>query len=652
VVRSPRLQKGIRDMAGEGAAERRTLGLRALSMLRELEAEVDPNALRAMDAAFDATVARMYSAFEVDHEGIERLREASKNGSLVLLPSHKSHVDYIILSRLFMQSNMPVPMVAAGDNLGFFPLGPILRRGGAFFIRRSFRGDRLYAAVVDAYMRRLIIDGWHLEFFLEGARSRTGKLLPPKLGLLSIVVDAVLGAAEDGTRMRERRRGDSAPPVPQRQVYFCPISIGYERVVEEKEYVRELTGGEKRKEDVRGLVAAAETALGRYGRLNVQFGELLTLDGVMAELGQSVPDSGAGEPRRPLTPAKRRALVARLAYRVMNEINRVTAITPSALVSAALLTHGRRGISHVDLVASCERLARILRGYEARFAPSVLVPMDAWSSADVSAPVLRHGAIREACELLHRAGHLEMHQPGVPIGERNTEPRPGPEAVYVVPDVERLSLDIAKNLIVHFFVTRAVLATPLFALGVGEGLPRSVLAERVQALSRLFKYEFQFRADATFETIFAETLAAMRADGEIEVDLDDPGSIVRLAAAAEGSDGRERALLHVRMIRGFVEGYRVAARGVSALLKGPLAPKDLAKRAMATGERMFLAGEIACREAVTRPILENAFLAFVDQGYLGRNDGKYVLPESYASSDAVRVIEGRIATYLPRADTA
>lgn len=650
VVRSPRLQKVIRDMAGEGEAERRVLQWRALSMLSELEAEVNPSALRALEAAFDATIARMYSDFEIDKGGLERLRAASKDGSLVLLPSHKSHVDYIILSRLFIHANMPVPLVAAGDNLSFFPLGPILRRGGAFFIRRSFRGDRLYAAVVDAYMRRLMIDGWPLEFFLEGARSRTGKLLPPKLGLLSIVVDAVLGASE----------GEG----PARKVYFCPISIGYERVVEEREYVRELTGGEKKKEDVRGLVAAAQTALGRYGRLNVQFGELLTIDSVMAELGES---SGK------MTPARRRALVTRLAYRVMNEINRVTAITPSALVAAALLTHGRRGISHPDLVMACERLARILHGYDARFAPSLLLPAEAQSQAEVGAPALRNGAIREACELFHRAGHVETHQPGVPVGERRERPRPGPEAVYVVPDVARLSLDISKNLMVHFFVTRAMIATPLFARSpnvelaerevmaaappaggadatpASEGLPRAQLAERVQALSRLFKYEFQFRADATFETIFSETLEAMRADGEIEIaapspERGDPGDVVRLATSGEG---RERAILHVRMIESFVEGYRIAARACAALLKGPLAPKDLAKRAMTTGERMFLAGEIARREAITRPVMDNAFLAFVDQGYLRRVEGKYVLPESYASADAVRVIESRIASYLP-----
>jgi glycerol-3-phosphate O-acyltransferase len=629
VLRSPRLQKVIRDMAGEGSAEQRVLGYRALSMLRELEAEVDPNAVRALDALIDQTVARMYTGFEIDEPGLDRVRQAAKDGTLVLLPSHKSHVDYIILSRVFHRANMPIPLVAAGDNLAFFPLGPVLRRAGAFFIRRSFKGDRLYGAVVDAYMRRLLKDGWPLEFFLEGGRSRTGKLLPPKLGLLSIVVDAVLGAEAQGP-------GESAG----RTVWFVPISIGYERLVEEKSYVHELSGGEKKKEDVGGLFRAAESALGRYGRLNVQFGELLTLDGVLRELGES---------KRPLTPARRRALVTRLAYRAMNEINRVTAVTPSALVASALLTHAKRGLPHAELVEACERLARILHGEGARFTPTLVAPTSDASdgpSEPSSRIVLRSGAIREACELLLRAGHVEVHRPGAPVsdGRRDKDKgaRPGPDAIYVVPDADRLSLDIAKNLVVHFFVSRAMIAIPLAASArAGDAaMASALLADRVQALSRLFKYELQFRADATFETIFAETLGVMEADGEVVLDAE---GNVSLPGPGEG---RERANIHARMLRNFVEGYRVAARGLAALLKGALAPKDLAKRAMTAGERMFLAGELECREAVSRPVIENAFLAFVDQGYLGRAEGKYVLPESYATPDAVKTIEARIASYL------
>ncbi|HEY8074925.1 MAG TPA: hypothetical protein VIF62_12465, partial [Labilithrix sp.] len=436
-----------------------------------------------------------------------------------------------------------------------------------------------------------------------------GKLLPPKLGLLSIVVDAVLGAEGDAGR----------------KVFFVPISIGYERLVEERSYVHELSGGEKTKEDVSGLLRAAESALGRYGRLNVQFGELLTLDGVLQEIGS---DSNTLER---LTPAKRRALVTRLAYRVMNEINRVTAVTPSALVAAALLTHGKRGLPHTELVARCERIAAVLHGKGARFAPSLIASSDPFA--------LRHEAIREALELLFRAGHVEAHRPGVPAQGKKRGGQPGHDAVYVVPDLERISLDIAKNLVVHFFVTRAMIATPLAATGETPIDP-ALLAERALALSRLFKYEFMFRADAPFDAIFAETLDAMERDGQV---VRDGAGNVRLAPEGEP---RERALLHVAMVRSFVEGYRATARALAALLRGPLAPKDLVKRALTTGERMFLAGEIASREAVSRPVIENALLAFADQGYVDRDDGKYVLPESYASPDAVRTIEARIASYL------
>jgi glycerol-3-phosphate O-acyltransferase len=105
--------------------------------------------------------------------------------------------------------------------------------------------------------------------------------------------------------------------------------------------------------------------------------------------------------------------------------------------------------------------------------------------------------------------------------------------------------------------------------------------------------------------------------------------------------------MHARMVHSFVEGYRVGARSLASLLKGALAAKDLAKRAITAGERMFLAGELQNREAISRPVIDNAFLAFADQGYLGREDGKLVLPESYASADAVRTIEARVASYLP-----
>ncbi|MGO8998148.1 MAG: 1-acyl-sn-glycerol-3-phosphate acyltransferase [Polyangiaceae bacterium] len=604
VIRSPKLQKIIADMAGQGDAERQVITTRALSMLREMEAAPDMGAVTAIKPAFQTAMARMYSAMEVDEPGLARVGTAMKDGSIVLLPSHKSHLDYMLLTHVFLTHHLQLPLIAAGDNLNFFPLGAVFRRAGAFFIRRSFGTDRLYGAVVDAYVRRLIKDGWTLEFFLEGGRSRTGKLLSPKVGLLSLVVDAALGV--------------------ERPVYFVPISIGYERVVEEKAFVSELTGGEKRPEDMRGLLASANAIAQRYGRLNIQFGEILTLPSVLGEIDPQAKLGGDAK----LTPAKRRALVTRLAYRAMNEINRVTAVTPGALVATALLTHGKRGIAHADLEQSCVRIASILHGFGARFAPSLAHPQ--------SPGGIRLEAVREACDLFVRAGNMEVR---APAGVKGTKPRAGRDAIYVVPDEARLSLDLSKNIVVHFFLSRAMIATALLAppRTPTEAEP---LRERVRALSRLFKYEFQFRADAPFEQIFEETIAAMVASGE----LSRKGGVIDISG---GDDARANVVFYAQVVRNFVEGYRIAARGLAALLKGPLPPKDLVRRALATGERMFLAGEIERREAVSRPLFENAHGAFVDQGYLTRDDGKLRLADSFDSQAAVRTIEARIAGFLP-----
>jgi glycerol-3-phosphate O-acyltransferase len=594
IVRSPKLQKVITDMAGEGAREREVITARARAMIREMEAALDMNAIAALDPVFERGTSRMFSAIEVDEPGAHRLREHAKEGTLVFLPSHKSHMDYLALAWVLYRLKLPLPLIAAGDNLNFFPVGPIFRRAGAFFIRRTFTGDRLYAAVVDAYVRRLIKEGSALEFFLEGGRSRTGKLLSPKLGLLSIVVDAALG-------------------VPTHTTWFCPVSIGYERFIEEKAFVAEVSGGEKSKEDVRGLVKAIDVLVGRYGRLSVQFGKAMNLGEILSE----IQPNATPEDLTAMTPARRRAVVTRLAWRVMHEINAVTAVTPGSLVSMALLAHDRRGISQEDLFSSCERLARSLRRAHARFSPSL------------GQPGHEASALREALDMFERAGHIESR-------------RVGGDVVYVVPPEARMSLDLAKNVILHFFVARGLIATALLA-PPGPPLSAESMGERVLALSRLFKYEFTFRADAKFETIFDEEIAAMEGDGELARIVVKPSEGAS-ALVPNGDDGRAQIDLYARVIDNFLDGYSVAARGLGALLKGPLVVKEVVKRAIPTGERMFLAGEIARREAVNGPLLENAYASFIDQGYVARaSGGKIALTESYATPSAVGTIEARIA---------
>jgi glycerol-3-phosphate O-acyltransferase len=579
-------------------------------MLREMQTIPDADAQRNMVALADRILNHVYSGIDVDEEGLDRIRSYNKEGSVVLLPSHKSHVDYIVLSYLLRTNGIQIPVIAAGDNLSFFPLGPVLRRGGAFYIRRSFRGDRLYTALVDAYMRRLLRDGWMIEFFLEGGRSRTGKLLPPMLGLLNMIVSSALG-------------------LPRRKVFFVPIAIGYERLMEESSFARELSGQKKTKEDASALLKLGGVLADRWGRVNLQFGEAIELGALRDELGI--------DPAK-ITPARRRNIVKNLAHRVMSEINRVTAVTPGHVVAAVLLSRTRGGVAYRELVDQCRRLTEMLLEQGARATPSLVDPQGR----------MREWGIRQALELYVRGGLLEQHVPGDTLtaeAKRRARLYTGTDVIFTAPAETRIRLDIAKNHIIHRLVDRALVALSLLLDGGEPSAETGVLRDRVQSLSRLFKYEFMFRADASFDAIFDEVLGEMIARGELARDAE----VIRAGEGHGGLDGPQWVRFYATLVHNFVESYRIAARSLEALLKVPADAKELAKGALRIGERMFLQGEIERSEAVSQPVIVNAYAAFVDAGYLIRREGKLHVSETFASTEAVASIENRIAAFLPTA---
>jgi len=600
IIRSPKMRAVIDDLADE-RTDKYMLRERAREMLRELQATPDRTTIKALEVIFDRVFTRIYAGIEFEKSDIERLRNAAKNGVLVLLPSHKSHIDYLILSYIFNQHNLPLPVIAAGDNLNFFPMGGIFRRGGAFFIRRSFRGDRLYAAVVDAYVRRLLRSGYPIELFLEGGRSRTGKLLAPKFGLLNMVADAALA-------------------IPDRECFFVPISIGYERVIEAQGYERELRGAEKTKEDAAGLLKSSELLRHRYGTINMQVGTILTFGEIRKEIELA--------PTAVLSPAKRRSLVTRLGNRVMDEINRVTAVTPGALTALTLLCHEQRGIGHHELVAYCARLLSVVEGMGARTSQTLRSPSGK----------LRPEAVREACQMFVDAEIVEVQYLEDPTASSK---KAGEGATYSVLRNKRLALDTSKNIIVHFFVERALVAMALLtAPGVAT---YTWVRERVQALSKLFKFEFRFRADAPFEAIFDNTVQAMVQAGELaqqhDTLSDGPGHV--------GWTGREWLRTYASILQNFIEGYYVAARALELLEKSPVAEKELTKKALAFGHRLFLEGAIERPEAVSKPILQNAFQAFIDHGYLTVRDTKLDLTDGLAAHAAYSSIADGIRAMIP-----
>ncbi len=595
ILRSPRLHTIMTDMAGDDESALRERFESAGEMLKELQAVPNADIVKAVGVGLRWAFNRIYRGIEFEPSDVDRLRRASRDGAVILLPSHKSHIDYLVMSYFFYERNLMVPLIAAGDNLNFQPVGPIFRRCGAFFIRRSFKGDRLYAAVVDAYIRRLIRDGFPIEVFMEGGRSRTGKLLEPKLGLLNMIVDAALA-------------------VPSQKVHFVPVSIGYERVVEADSYQRELVGGEKKKEEASDLLSASEVLRHRYGRINLQFGTIMTLQDIAEEL--SIP---ADSMQRP---AKRRAVVTRLANRVMDEINRVTAVTPGALAALSLLACPSPRISEQQVLQTAETLLRFLVRLGARISSTMLN----------SKKTLRAQSIREALQMFVDAQLLEREK-----DESGLD-------CYTLVENKRLQLDTSKNIIVHFFVERGLIACSLDRDGEGKTVATEIelVDQRVRFLSKLFKHEFRFRADAAFDEIFDEAIAGMIQDGHLHRD----GSLLSPGPGEHHWKGQDWLSLYEAVMSPFLQGYWVAAQSLDKLLNEPRSEKDMLKSGLALGHSLYLSERLSRREAISKPLLANAYQAFIAMGYLRTVDSKLEIAEAYQSHAALQEIAQRLSGFL------
>ncbi len=332
VLEDPGVRLAIAEVAEQEGRPRSQLVRRARRQLREIASRPSSSTLALLDLLVTWMFRRLFARVEV--VGLDRVIEAAKLHPLVLVPSHRSHFDYLILSWLFYQRHLVPPLVAAGVNLAFWPLGPIFRRGGGFFLRRSFEGDRLYANVFRSYVQHLLKDGVTQEFFLEGTRSRTGKTLQPRLGMLHMV----LAAFGRGVR---------------RDVSIVPIGFTYERLVEERSMTEERRGSEKQPENLRQLMRARSVLQSRFGAVTVRFGEPISL----AALPELAPPQGesaeAGERRL-------RAVTASLGIELSRRLNSLATAGRSSVAAAALLGGRGQGARESDLRSRVVGIAALL----------------------------------------------------------------------------------------------------------------------------------------------------------------------------------------------------------------------------------------------------------------------------------------------------
>jgi glycerol-3-phosphate O-acyltransferase len=609
VLRDRTLRGTIEALARETGRPVTAVEAEARRDFAEIAARYDPRLVQVARAFLSWVFRRLYTSVEVDEAGLARVKRIAADSPIVLCPSHKSHIDYLVLSWLLYENGMTPPHVAAGINLAFWPFGGIARKGGAFFIRRTVKGDRVYTAVLRAYVKHLLRERFPQEFYVEGGRSRTGKLLFPKTGLVSMEVDAWLdGAADD--------------------VLFVPVSIDYERLIEASSYVRELSGAEKEKESLGALLGTARVLLRRYQRLYVQFEEPISLRKVAEErLGPraaalTLDDSWGGEPDEPLPPLEpgqrgapaeaKRQLVQAVANRIAYGIGRAITVTPIGLVAATLLSHSRRGLGAAEVARRVELLRYVAAEGGARFSRDL-----SGAPSDPRQP----GAIADALRVLSGGGLVRVE---VAAGD----------TIYLVPDEKRPVLDYHRNAVIHRYVAPALVAAAVAAGGAGTLLADA--RQRALFVSRLLKLEFMYRVGATFDEIFDQNLAFLERIGAVSRDAD------HLAP------GREADLLAFlgEFMRAYLEAYRLTAETLRHVLIGPdphdqpIDRKGLVAEALERGRADFLSGRIALRESLSKATVENAVAWLVAQGVAVVKDGKVVLPEGDRGEKLQAVLDG------------
>ena len=426
----------------------------AATALEGLVGAMDPVAVELFTGAFRPLHSRAWEV-RTDTEGLARLRELNRRYPLVFLPSHRSYVDPLVLADVLASHDFPRNHVLGGDNLRFWPVGPLAKRAGVVFIRRSFGDDAVYKLAVREYFAFLLAKRFNLEWYMEGGRSRTGKLRPPRHGLLSYVADAV-----------ERGRVDD--------VFLVPVSITYDQLREVSGMAAEQRGATKRGEGLSWLASYARGQLTTpLGTVRVAFAEPISLAAALRPVDETA------DPAEPIDPESRRLALQKVAFQVAVGINSVTPAMATALVTLALLGVRDRALTLAQVTGVLEPLLRYL--------------------ADRNLP--HSGEALSSADGIRRVLAALAEQKVVTVYEGGEEP------VYAIERGQHLVAAFYRNSAIHHVVDRAIAELVLLS----EPADRWNEAMR---LRDLLKFEFFFPERDAYRRQIAAELERLDPDWE------------------------------------------------------------------------------------------------------------------------------------------
>ena len=311
--------------------------------IREIGANYNYVTIRALEKFFDFIWTKIFEGVRV--RNFEHIERTAKDGQIIWMPSHRSHFDYLLLSYVLFKKGFVVPHIAAGINLNFWPIGSILRRGGAFFIRRSFAGNRIYAHTFSEYVNFLLQNSFPVEFFQEGGRSRIGKLLSPKMGMLNICVQSIIKRKAENT-------------------YIVPVYFGYDKVMEDDSYAKELKGAKKQKENAFQFLNGIRKVFTNYGSVDVSFGDAIKIGDIWQEYNAKIKKELPNDvPINELLPFSLKDLpddfdtrdpqiqgfVKYISKRVNQKINCAATASGTSLLASCLLAQPNKSLEFEEL---------------------------------------------------------------------------------------------------------------------------------------------------------------------------------------------------------------------------------------------------------------------------------------------------------------
>ncbi|HNX24207.1 MAG TPA: 1-acyl-sn-glycerol-3-phosphate acyltransferase [Spirochaetota bacterium] len=589
--------KNVLDVIQQEINEKRIpekkLRRKAYGYFREIAADFSIVYIRFFKATNDYLFRKIFDGIHFDIEDFKKIREASSKGPVILVPSHKSHMDYIIISSMFYHNKLIPPHILAGSNLTFFPMGKIFRRSGAFFMRRTFKGLNLYASVFKQYVKSLINEGYTIEFFIEGTRSRTGKVVKPKMGMLKYLIEAI----DEGYN---------------KDLVFAPLTVNYDRILEENSYLKELKGKEKTTESTSGFIKSRKLIQRKYGSVYMGFNEPFTLSEVREKFLKEKNVSDIDD------------FTEELGYYIVKKINDTVIVTPFAITTAALLNTTARGFTRESVKRRIMIILSYLKKTNYKMVDSL---KDNFNIDDIMDLVFESYA---GDGIISRADTS---------GEPNNSEIQN-EELYIIDHDQRGRINFYKNSMTHMTLPVNMISLAILITSANGKTSRSKVSaefERIRdALSREFVYPDLLNDT---EAVLENTLSHLSSEDIIkgegkEIIFDESGDEVLKFFAG--------------MIQDYIESYLIVLNTISDYPEQLVSRKDLTIAVRKRGTRMYHLSEIQCSEALSMINYNNALDKFIDAGILQQLGESRKAQITISNRERAAALKSMIAGYLDK----